>query len=190
MVIARLSAEETARIRAELVKVYREAWSTTKYALTRHQIRDFASVFDMHLGRDDFRAVTARDDPDGPMLGFAYGYTSAPGGWWRETVIDGLPKEATEVWFADSYEFVELAVIESARGRGLGGALHDALLEGIERKTSVLSTQCGNAAALALYRARGWTTISGDFRFPNRPYPYAVMGLVLNDRGRLRSSRE
>lgn len=179
MVIELLGGTDAAKIRSEVVKTYGDAWATTRYALTHQQIRDFASVFDMHLGREDFRLVTAREEPTASLLGFAYGYASAPGGWWRETLIDTLPAEVTNQWFADSFEFVELAVLKEARGRGVGGELHDALLKGLPNATSVLSTQCGNEAALALYRRRGWKTVSDNFRFPNRPYPYAVMGLEL-----------
>lgn len=175
-------APDVPGLRREIVDVYEAAWASTPFALTRSQVRDFAAIIDRHLGRRHFRLKAARDAA-GRMAGFAYGYTSEPGGWWRDIVTDALDRKLVETWFTDCFEFVELAVRPSAQRRGVGGTLHDALLEGLPHRTSVLSTQSSNEAALRLYAGRGWTVLEEAFMFPNRHYPYTIMGLDLTTAG-------
>ena len=77
-------------------------------------------------------------------------------------------------------ELAELHVAPRWRRRGLGGRLHDELLASYpEAPTSLLSTQTGNAPALALYEARGWVTVVPELRFASSGEPYAVLGLDL-----------
>jgi hypothetical protein len=45
-----------------------------------------------HTHRPGFRAVATLDST-GQLLGFGYGYTSAPGQWWHEQVRAALPEE-------------------------------------------------------------------------------------------------
>ena len=58
--------------------------------------------------------------------------------------------------------------------------LHDELLASYpDAPTSVLSTQTGNAPALALYEGRGWVTVVPELRFASSGGPYAILGLDL-----------
>ena len=54
------------------------------------------------------------------------------------------------------FELRELAVTPQARGRGIGGALHDAVVAAAPHGPRWLSTHPHAAPALALYRGRGW----------------------------------
>jgi GNAT superfamily N-acetyltransferase len=172
---------DASRLKREIVAIYESAWIETPFAPTPAQLLDFDAVLDRHLTRSGFRLVTARDEAGG-LAAFAYGYTSAPGGWWRDIVVAHLDEETVREWFTDCYEFVELAVRPVAQGRGVGAALHDALLANLPHRTSVLSTQTGNERARSLYERRGWAVIDPGFMFPNRAYPYAIMGLDLTKR--------
>jgi len=62
--------------------------------------------------------------------------------------------------------------------RGIGGRLHDELLEGIEASTAVLSTQTDNEPAIALYQGRGWRVIVPYLDFGSGR-PFLIMGLDL-----------
>jgi ribosomal protein S18 acetylase RimI-like enzyme len=83
-------------------------------------------------------------------------------------------------WLAPGhFEFVELAVRPDLQRRGIGVRLHDALLEGIDAPTAVLSTEVDNEPALALYRGRGWQVVLPEIDFgPSFP-PFLVLGKQL-----------
>ena len=59
--------------------------------------------------------------------------------------------------------------------RGIGGRLHDALIEGIDAPTAVLSTQTDNDPAIALYTGRGWRVIVPYLDFGSGR-PFLIMG--------------
>ena len=61
------------------------------------------------------------------------------------------------------------------RRRGIGGALHDALLDGVDAPTTVLSTQTDNEPAIALYTGRGWQVIVPRLDFGSGR-PFLIMG--------------
>ena len=65
-----------------------------------------------------------------------------------------------------------------ARRRGIGGALHDAVLEGLDAPTSVLSTQTDNEPAIRLYANRGWEVIVPSIDFGSGR-PFLIMGKEL-----------
>jgi len=94
-------------------------------------------------------------------------------------VAERLCGDEVDTWLMDCFAFAELAVIPSARGQGLGGQLHDALLRGLPYRTAMLSTLSAETPALRLYRRRGWVMLLDDFVFPGGTHPYAVMGLDL-----------
>ena len=72
-------------------------------------------------------------------------------------------------------ELVELAVVAGAQRRGVGAALHDAVLGLTERPHAVLSARSDATAALAFYAAKGWRTIHDGLRFPGSDAPFAVL---------------
>ena len=179
MRIERLEADRAPEIRGELTDVYRRAWSNTGFIPVLEELRGFSERLLRHTSNPDFRLCVKwlRNSP----VGFAYGYTSVPGGWWRQMVAAGLPEEVADQWFEDCFEFAELAVVPGSQSRGIGSALHDALLEDLPHRSSVLSTQRANEKALRFYTRRDWDVIEENFFFPNRVYPYAILGLDLSE---------
>jgi ribosomal protein S18 acetylase RimI-like enzyme len=176
--IVRLGADDAAEIRGELTDVYRGAWSNTGFFPVEEELRGFSERLHRHASNPDFRLCVkwSRTSP----VGFAYGYTSVPGGWWRQMVTTGLPEEVADRWFEDCFEFAELAVMPGSQSRGVGSALHDSLLEDLPHHSSVLSTQRANEKALNFYKRRDWAVIEENFFFPNRIYPYSILGLDLS----------
>ena len=59
--------------------------------------------------------------------------------------------------------------------RGIGGTLHDAILENLDSPTALLSTQVDNERARALYRGRGWRVVVEQLRFTPGGTPFCVM---------------
>lgn len=169
---------EARNLQREILHVYESAWAPTRFSPTQDQLSDFDAIFGRHLTQEGFRLVGAHDDAGG-LAGFAYGYKSVPGGWWRDMVTSTLHADLVERWFSDGFEFVELAVVPRVQGAGVGTALHDRLLEDVPQRTAVLSTQSENSVALGLYHRRGWIVLDPSFMFPNRSYAYTIMGLDL-----------
>jgi GNAT superfamily N-acetyltransferase len=113
-----------------------------------------SSTYDRHVARDGFRLAAA---VDGSLVGFAYGYVGARGEYWPDRVAEALGEAIAADWLGGHFEFVELAVLPSHRGRGLGAALHDALLHDAPADHALLSTADDPAdPAVRLYASRGW----------------------------------
>jgi len=116
------------------------------------------SPWGRHLSRGGFRLATARETRQ--LVGFAWGYTGARGQHWSNLVADSLPSAVVATWLGGHFELVELAVLEEFRGRGVGGRLHDVLLEGLPHHRALLTTSDDeDDPAVRLYRARGWETL-------------------------------
>lgn len=178
--IASVAASEMANIPDQLADVYRGAFTAAPHAETEADVRHFVSeTLPRHAARDGFRLVVARERPDGPVVGFVYGYRGAPGQWWYDIVSSALGTDLTARWMADYFELVTLAVAPSAQGRGIGGRLHDTILQKLPYRTALLTTLPAETPALRLYRNRGWQVVRENFHFPGGERPVLVMGLEL-----------
>jgi GNAT superfamily N-acetyltransferase len=174
-----LTPQEAEGAADQILEVYRAAFSMPPYRESDRNVAWFAGSFRQHTRRTGFRCVAAKEAPGSPVIGFAYGFASLPGHWWREVVADALGREQAERWLGDAFAFAELAVTPAFQGRGYGGRLHDALLEGLPQRTAVLSTIMAETTALRLYRKRGWLTLLSGFFFPGVDDPYLIMGREL-----------
>ncbi len=176
--IAEVGPKQVESLNGQLQRVYLAAFSLPPYREGETDVVRFRESFMRHARRGGFRCVVAEDSSDG-VVGFGYGYTSKPGQWWRDVVEEALSKENAKKWLADAFELVELAVLPSMQGHGIGGRIHDELLRGLPHRTAVLSTFQAESPALKLYRNRGWITLLWDFDFPGAPRPILIMGLDL-----------
>lgn len=115
-------------------------------------------LFLRHCARREFRLAVALDE--GQLVGFAWGYVGERGQYWPDRVVATLPTDLTDVWVGGHFEFVELAVLDSHRRRGIGVRLHDRLLDGVQPRRGLLGTDNGKTSPAArLYRSRGWTKL-------------------------------
>ena len=175
--IQAVGAGDVGGLRGELVEVYTAAFGQPPYNEPEAAGRRFGESLEMHAARDGFRMRVARG-PGGELAGFAYGYLAQPGQWWHDRVARSLDDRAAERWLAGAFEIVELAVRPDRQRRGLGAALHDALVDDAGgHRTAVLSTLDADTAALRLYRRRGWRSIGG--LPPTQIGRFVVMGLDL-----------
>jgi ribosomal protein S18 acetylase RimI-like enzyme len=116
------------------------------------------SPWGRHLARDGFRLATAREARR--LIGFAWGYTGGRGQHWSDLVADSLPRPVAETWVGGHFELVELAVLEGFRRHGVGGRLHDVLLDGLPHERALLSTSDDEQdPGVRLYRSRGWVSL-------------------------------
>ena len=175
--ISRVAGAELAPIRDQIVAVYAAAFGPPPYNETAANVADFAETLAWHAKRTDFRCCVARTGDYGPIEGFAYGFTGRRGQWWTEVVARAMPPEMAEEWLGGHFELTDLAVHPRAQGHGIGGRLHDALLEGLPHRRVLLSTIQQETVAQRLYRRRGWVVLVPELLFPTRPFPFLVMGL-------------
>ena len=135
-------------------------------------------ILPRHVARDGFRFFGAFAEER--LVGFVYGYRGAAGQWWHDRVAAALGPEGTERWLGPGhFEFTELHVRAEFRRRGIGGSLHDRVLDGIDAPTAVLSTQTDNDPAISLYAGRGWRVIVPYLDFGSGR-PFLIMGLDLS----------
>lgn len=176
--IIKIEPKDLLTVRNDIARVYREAFAEPPYNEGEAQAENAASSLAQHSRREGFRLLVARDET-GQVVGFSYGYKSQPGQWWHDYVSRLLTPEERTNWLSNCFEFVEVAVLPSVQGQGIGGKLHDALLAGLPYETAVLSTYSGENRARNLYRRRGWATLVPDLTFPGSDLPMVVFGLQI-----------
>jgi ribosomal protein S18 acetylase RimI-like enzyme len=177
--IVQLTNGQVEAVKSQLLNIYRTAFASPPYSRTEIDVDSFSRTLERHLERRGFRCVIAQEGSSGRVVGFSYGYTSAPGQWWHDLVEWEMAPEAARRWLSNTFELAELAVLPRAQGQGLGSRLHDTLLAGLPNQAAVLSTIQSETLALKLYRKRGWITLLENFYFPGTPKPYIIMGLNL-----------
>ncbi len=180
--ITQTDARDIASLRDQLQRVYLEAFAGPPYQEGEAEAESaIQALLVQHSRRPGFRLFVARED-GGPIVGFSYGYHGQPGQWWHDFVSRLLSPDVREHWLTNCFQFVELAVLPSAQGRGIGGKLHDALLADLTYRTAVLSTFSGENQAMHLYKSRGWTSLVPELHFPGSRVPLTVLGLELTPR--------
>ena len=123
--------------------------------------------------------VSALEGKTDPIVGFAYGYANTPDQWWHEQVARAVPTSMVAEWLMNSFRLVEIAVTPEVQRQGIGGLLHDHLLNGLPYQKAVLSTLAAETSAYWMYRKRGWEILLEYMRFPGVTRPYRIMGLEL-----------
>ncbi|MFD6177934.1 MULTISPECIES: GNAT family N-acetyltransferase [unclassified Isoptericola] len=114
--------------------------------------------YDRHAARDGYRLVTAHaaDHAGDDLVGFAWGYVGQRGQYWSDLLVDRLPDDVADAWVGDHFELVELGVLAAWRGHGVGRRLHDAVLDGVGRRSLLLTSDDEDDPAVRLYRRSGW----------------------------------
>ncbi|WP_235997124.1 glycerate kinase family protein [Aestuariimicrobium ganziense] len=175
---ARLLVEATRRLVERQIEVHEgaaaagfgdEVWPVYSEVFGDHDRGRFTDeLWGRHSARPGFRLALSRRG--GKVVGFAWGYTGERGQWWSDQVATHLPEVADE-WLGGHFEFVELGVLESARGERLGARLHDALLSGLPHGSYLLGTDPDpDDPGHRLYARRGWQVLG------RLPWNSVVMG--------------
>ena len=166
--------DDVGPLRHDFVEIYRDAFCGPPYDETDEDVARFRDEkLPQHVGSHGFRCAVARDGGD--VVGFSYGHSGARGREWTDAAAEALGPALAAQWLDDHFELVELAVRRELRGRGLGSALHDRVLEGVPHRRAVLATWGEEYPAWHLYRRRGWQRLAP---FGDR---YVLMGLQLRD---------
>ena len=104
----------------EVVSLYQVVWGGNSQPMNSS-----IQFFSRQAAYPEWRGVLARDT-SGTILGFALGSRAEAGQWWFEHLRG-------RVDLAQTWCLVELAVLESARRKGVAQALHDALLKTVRQ---------------------------------------------------------
>lgn len=179
--IAFLAGQEAAAYRQQITDVYREAFRPYPYHKGEGEVIAFERSFPGHTRSDGFRFIAAIEEDSDRLLGFAYGYAARAGQWWNDSIANALKPEMAEAWLSHSFQLAEIAVSPKYQGKGIGGRLHDHLLNGLPYRRAVLSTLATETVAYHLYRRRGWVILLDEYSFPGVPRPYRIMGLDLEE---------
>jgi ribosomal protein S18 acetylase RimI-like enzyme len=177
--VSELSPGEFTSRLDQMVAVYAAAMRPATWVLPGRR-----AVMAGHAGSPGFRSLLATEDESGEPAGFSYGFTSAAGQWWHDTVARGLVAAhgtaAAAAWLDDSFEVAELHVAPEHQGHGVGAGLLLRLTSDRPERTALLSTRDADTPARRLYRGVGFTDLLTRFIFfPSGDPPYAVMGAEL-----------
>jgi ribosomal protein S18 acetylase RimI-like enzyme len=172
-VFAVLDGDVAVRMADDLADVYAEAFATPPHNAPPAAADRFRDSLARHAALPAFRAAAAWAAGAEPV-GFGYGHTSLPGQWWHDRAAAALAPGG-DSWLEQPFVVVELAVRPCCRRRGIGGRLHDLLLEGLPHTRAVLSARQDDDAARRLYHARGWQEIGRDLVFVPGGDPYVIL---------------
>jgi ribosomal protein S18 acetylase RimI-like enzyme len=175
VIFAVLDGDIAMRAADDLADVYREAFAGAPHHEPPEAAERFRASLERHARLPAFRA-TAAWGPGADLVGFAYGHTSLPGQWWHDRAAAALDPAVAERWLEHPFVVVIVAVRPRRRREGIGGRLHDLLLETVPHATAVLSARQDDAAALRLYHGRGWQEIGRDVALVEGGAPFVLLG--------------
>ncbi|MBT2685298.1 GNAT family N-acetyltransferase [Bacillus sp. ISL-37] len=154
----------------QVAELYQQLWNQEDDSIRNRVLR--------HSRYEGYRGYVAISE-QGEVAGYAYGYFSQPGQYYHELLSNAFTPEEYQDWLEDCFEFVELGVHPSFRNQGLAKQLVTQLIDGVEHKTAVLTTQHNNAPARSLYESLGWIVLNDAF-YPNGDEEsYVIMGKKL-----------
>lgn len=166
--VLELASNEIVRQVSEL---YMQVWKSEDLSIKERILK--------HSTYEGFRGFVILTEED-KLIGFAYGYTSLPGQYYHELLAKELNEEEYKLWLQDCFEFVELAVHPSFRKEGYGKMLITKLLEDVNNKTTILTTQMDNTSARSLYESLQWKVLKAPFYPGNSKESYVIMGKEIN----------
>lgn len=161
---------ESNEVLQQVSELYKEVWNSEDNSIKERILK--------HSSYVGFRGLVNLSN-EGKVIGFSYGYTSLPGQFYHELLAKEFNSEEYHQWLQDCFEFVELAVQPSYRKRGLGKMLITKLLEAVDNKTTILTTQIDNNSARSLYESLNWKVLKEPFYPSNSKQPYVIMGKKL-----------
>lgn len=149
-------------LRVVLAGVYAEVFAEPPYEDPPERATEWADgALVRHAALPGFVLVAAVSAGD--VLGFGYGSIDAEDSWFASYVREHAPGAVWQTWLGGHGALAELAVLARARGRGIGGRLHDAVVEHLRSAGAtrlILLTQAAAVDARALYARRGWVDLA------------------------------
>jgi GNAT superfamily N-acetyltransferase len=174
---------EPARMRArldEVIAVYKAAFLDVHESDPDYAAAVRATHARSHAERHDLVSVAALT-PSDRLVGIVYALPGQRGQWWHDVVVEALQPAAAAEWFTDCLEIVELHVLPSHQGQGIGRSLLRELLRDSPHRTAALSAlEPAGSRARRLYASEGFEALLSNFPFPGADTRYAVLGKRLS----------
>jgi len=104
-----------------------------------------------------FGIAIAREGED--LVGFAYGFSLAPDTQRWQRLTEAVPPDVAAEWPGRTFLLFDYAVKANHRGRGVGKALHDALLGSRREERATLTVQPTATATKQIYERWGWRQV-------------------------------
>jgi GNAT superfamily N-acetyltransferase len=172
----------------EVIRVYKAAFLDIHESDPERAARDRMAHARRHTERADMLTVAALTRTD-HLVGFVYALPGQRGQWWHDVVTSAVSREVAAAWLTDCLEIVELHVMPTHQGRGIGRTLlHDLLRDAPQRTTALSALEPDGSRARRLYESEGFQPLLSDFPFPGSSTRYAVLAKRL-DADRLAGAR-
>jgi ribosomal protein S18 acetylase RimI-like enzyme len=164
----------------DLHLTYCAAFGGPPWCEAETQRTDFLLRVLAHAHAPGFRCFLGREMSTGRLVGFAYGLSTLDPARdpWASPLHEALGPQFSSWFLAGAFQLAELAVWPTMRRRGIGGALHDALLGGLTQQRAWLLTSPRADGAVALFRGRGWCPV-GSVGSPHHDRERTVMSIAL-----------
>jgi ribosomal protein S18 acetylase RimI-like enzyme len=162
-----------------ILPVYEEVYAEPPYREGPREVGDFLDRFDQQTRQPGFRLVTATSGH--AVIGFAFGYLLSPDTQWWSGLRQSLPSAVTVETGRRTFTIIELAVRAPFRRRGIGTALHTALLHQLaaERITLAVRPEPEADPARSAYAAWGYYKVAQTEPWHGAPiYDVMIMDLT------------
>ncbi len=172
----------------EIIRVYKAAFLDVHEADPDRAARDRMAHARRHTERADMITIVALDGSD-QLIGFVYALPGRRGQWWHDVVTSAVSRDVAADWLADCLEIVELHLLPTHQGHGIGRRLVRELLGDAPQRTAALSAlEPDGSPARRLYESEGFQPLLSNFPFPGSSTRYAVLAKRL-DADRLAGAR-
>ena len=134
-------------------------------AFPGHDLADHRARTMRQASSSGFEAVIACT-AEGRLVGFVYGLPLSPASTWWEGLEPAAPEEFTRESGTRTVAVIDLAVLPSHRGRGLGRRLLEEFLSGRREERATLATDPEQQSVQEMYERWGWRKVG---RVPGAP---------------------
>jgi GNAT superfamily N-acetyltransferase len=176
------AAQLAARL-LDVMRVYRRAFLDVHEPFPARAEIERTAHARSHLQRPGLRGVAALEGDR--LVGVGSGQPGSAGQWWHDVVVTAVSADrgraGAEDWLGSCFEVVELHVLPTHQGHGIGRRVLTQLLDEADERTAALSAlEPDGSPARRLYTAQGFIPLLEQFRFPGGPTRYAVLAKRLD----------
>jgi len=156
-------------------EMYRAVFSLPPFSGDDAEFDNQRSTFPDFTTRAGFRLAMARAED--AYAGFGYGFLLPADTHWWTGLAEPVSAEFAREDGHRTFALINYGVLAGWRGRGLGRAIHDALLGGSGAERATLSVQPKATDTQAIYRQWGWRKVS--YKEMDPPVPAPVFDILV-----------